>query len=102
MSLEQPENVIPKQGRTAGLYHFAILLPERSDLANIVIHFRENGFVLALQIILCEALYLNDPDENGIEIYTDRDPAGWSWEGDEVAMTVAHLIWKIYSLVNTR
>ena len=92
LSLEQPENVIPKQGRTTGLYHFAILLPERSDLANIVIHFRENGIRFAASDhLVSEALYLNDPDGNGIEIYTDRDPSGWNWVGNEVEMTTIPL-----------
>ena len=80
LSLEQPENVIPKQGRTVGLYHFAILLPEKSDLANIVVHFRENGIRFAASDhLVSEALYLNDPDGNGIEIYSDRDPSRWRW-----------------------
>ena len=43
LSLEQPENVIQKQGRTTGLYHFAILLPNRSDLALIVQHLLQIG-----------------------------------------------------------
>ncbi|MBM7578097.1 VOC family protein [Jeotgalibacillus terrae] len=89
LSLVQPEYAKPKQGRTTGLYHFAILLPKRSDLANIVIHFAENGIrVGASDHDVSEALYLNDPDGNGIEIYYDRDPAEWSWRNEEVAMTV--------------
>ena len=92
LSLEQPENVIPKQRRTAGLYHFAILLPERADLANIVIHFRENGIMFAASDhLVSEALYLNDPDGNGIEIYADWNPSGWSWVGNEVEMTTIPL-----------
>jgi catechol 2,3-dioxygenase len=92
LSLEQPENVVPKQRRTTGLYHFAILLPERSDLANIVIHFRENGIRFAASDhLVSEALYLNDPDGNGIEIYRDRDPSGWNWVDHEVEMTTIPL-----------
>ena len=37
--------------------------------------------------LVSEALYLSDPDGNGIEIYTDRDPAVWSWENGKVAMS---------------
>jgi len=89
LSLEQPENVIPKQGRTTGLYHFAILMPQRSDLANIVTHLLNKGERFgSSDHLVSEALYLNDPDGNGIEIYTDRDPAEWSWQDEEVAMTV--------------
>lgn len=89
LSLEQPENVIPKQGRTTGLYHFALLLPKRSDLANIVVHLSEKGIRFgSSDHLVSEALYLHDPDGNEIEIYIDRDPSEWTWNGEEVAMTV--------------
>ncbi|KRG12160.1 glyoxalase [Virgibacillus soli] len=89
LSLEQPENVIPKQGRTTGLYHFALLLPEKRDLANIVVHFIENGIRFgSSDHLVSEALYLHDPDGNEIEIYIDRDPSEWQWDREEVAMTV--------------
>lgn len=88
LSLEQPENVIPKQGRTTGLYHFALLLPKKSDLANIVVHLTENNIRFgASDHLVSEALYLADPDGNEIEIYIDRDPSEWDWNGEEVAMT---------------
>ncbi len=41
LSIEQPDDVIPKQPRTSGLYHFALLLPTRSDLAKVIQHFIE-------------------------------------------------------------
>ncbi|UFU01345.1 VOC family protein [Radiobacillus kanasensis] len=89
LSIEQPEEVVPKEGRTTGLYHFALLLPERSDLANIVFHFIEKGVRIgSSDHLVSEALYLSDPDGNGIEIYIDRDPSVWNWNKGEVAMTV--------------
>ncbi|GAA0301964.1 catechol 2,3-dioxygenase [Gracilibacillus halotolerans] len=89
LSLEQPENAKPKQGRTSGLYHFAILLPTKTDLANIVVHLVENGIRLgSSDHLVSEALYLNDPDGNGIEIYIDRAPSEWTWNEEEVVMTV--------------
>ncbi|MGN7409026.1 MULTISPECIES: VOC family protein [unclassified Sporosarcina] len=89
LSLEQPDNVVPKQGKTTGLYHFAILLPERADLANLVIHLSKQGIPLASSDhLVSEALYLNDLDGNGIEIYIDRSPSEWVWQEEEVAMTV--------------
>lgn len=89
LSLEQPENVIPKQGRTTGLYHFALLLPEKIDLANIVFHLSEKAVRFgSSDHLVSEALYLHDPDGNEIEIYIDRDPSEWSWNGEEVAMAV--------------
>ncbi|WP_042461602.1 VOC family protein [Neobacillus dielmonensis] len=92
LSLEQPENVIPKQGRTTGLYHFAILLPGQTDLANIVFHLKEKGVRFgSSDHLVSEALYLHDPDGNEIEIYRDRVPAEWNWDGGEVAMAVIPL-----------
>lgn len=89
LSLEQPENVEPKQGRTTGLYHFALLLPHRSDLTNVVHHFIKNAIRIgSSDHHVSEALYLTDPDGNGIEIYIDRDPSEWIWNDGKVAMTV--------------
>lgn len=89
LSLEQPEHVISKQGRTTGLYHFALLLPEKKDLANIVVHLSEKGIRFgSSDHLVSEALYLHDPDGNEIEIYIDREPSEWKWSGEEVAMAV--------------
>lgn len=86
--IEQPENIIPKRMQTTGLYHFALLLPKREDLANIVRHFAKNGIRFASgDHLVSEAIYLNDPDGNGIEIYVDRDPSTWNWQDGEVEMT---------------
>ncbi|WHY87114.1 VOC family protein [Neobacillus novalis] len=89
LSIEQPNNVVPKKGRTTGLYHYALLLPKRSDLAKIVRHFLEIGLQFgSSDHLVSEALYLSDPDGNGIEIYIDRDPSEWVWENGKVDMAV--------------
>ncbi|ADU29585.1 VOC family protein [Evansella cellulosilytica] len=89
LSIEQPKDVVRKQARTTGLYHFAILLPERSDLANFVQHYSKFGLQLASSDhLVSEALYFSDPDGNGIEIYVDRDHREWRWHSDLVEMTV--------------
>ncbi|WP_053365697.1 VOC family protein [Bacillus sp. FJAT-27245] len=89
LTLEQPEAVGPRQAGTTGLYHFALLLPERSDLASIVGHFMNIGQRIgSSDHLVSEALYLSDPDGNGIEIYIDRDPSEWTWSGTEVDMAV--------------
>ncbi|OAH59630.1 glyoxalase [Domibacillus aminovorans] len=89
LSIEQLENIIPKQGKTTGLYHFALLLPKRSDLAKIVQHFTEIGLRFgSSDHLVSEALYVSDPDGNQIEIYIDRDPSEWDWRSGEVAMAV--------------
>jgi len=89
LSVEQPDQVVPKQGRTTGLFHFALLLPNRTDLSNIVKHLADLGVqVGSSDHLVSEALYLSDPDGNGIEIYVDRDPSEWNWRNGEVEMTV--------------
>lgn len=88
LTLEQPDGVTGKQGRTTGLYHFALLLPTRSDLAQFVVHLSDlNLSVGSADHLVSEALYFSDPDGNGIEVYRDREPSEWTWNGSEVAMT---------------
>jgi catechol 2,3-dioxygenase len=93
VTIEQPENIRPKQPRTTGLYHFALLLPSRSDLAKVVEHFIKIGYPLqgASDHLVSEALYLADPDGNGIEIYADRPASTWKWNSDEVVMSTDRL-----------
>lgn len=87
LSLKELEHYSPKQGKTTGLYHFAILLPERVYLASILKHFLKQGIELgASDHLVSEALYLSDPDGNGIEVYADRDSSTWKWQNNEVVM----------------
>jgi catechol 2,3-dioxygenase len=89
LTIEQPEHVIPKQPRTTGLYHFAILLPERADLGRILNHFAQLNIPLgSSDHLVSEALYLNDPDGNGIEVYWDKPHSTWTWKGGQVEMAV--------------
>lgn len=95
LTIEQPEGAMPKQGRTTGLYHFALLLPSRKDLGKMLKHLIETGYPLqgASDHLVSEAVYLGDPDGNGIEIYADRPASAWTWHGDEVAMTTIAMDW---------
>ncbi|WP_017185769.1 VOC family protein [Alkalibacillus haloalkaliphilus] len=89
LKLVQPANPEPKQRRTSGLYHFAILLPERRHLADFVIHLSEHNVPIgASDHFVSDAIYFNDPDGNGIEVYQDKDPDTWTWHGDQVEMAV--------------
>ncbi|TFE00791.1 VOC family protein [Jeotgalibacillus sp. R-1-5s-1] len=89
VTLIQPEGVLPKQSGKTGLYHFAILLPTRADLASIIEHLADHHIRLgASDHLVSEALYFSDPDGNGIEVYRDREPEEWSWNRDQVHMTV--------------
>lgn len=65
--------------RTTGLYHFAILVPSRFELAHVLNRIAETqtpveGFA---DHLVSEAIYLPDPDGNGIEMYRDRPRSGW-------------------------
>lgn len=93
LTIEQPAGVAAKEPRRAGLYHFAILLPTRSDLARALVHLLKSGYPLqgASDHLVSEAIYLADPDGNGIEIYRDRDDHDWKWQGDQVEMATAPL-----------
>lgn len=75
--VEEP-SAKPARGYS-GLYHFALLLPERSDLAGWLAHAaRERIPLVGLSDhFVSEALYLSDPDEHGIEIYWDRPREIW-------------------------
>src|SRR3954451_5718586 len=75
--VEQP-GARPSGGYT-GLYHFALLVPQRIDLAAWIAHAgRERvGLTGMSDHFVSEALYLRDPDGHGIEIYWDRPRAGW-------------------------
>jgi catechol 2,3-dioxygenase len=69
----------------AGLYHFAILLPSRKNLADIFKHLSQNSnqvyFEGAADHLVSESLYLRDPEFNGVEIYRDRLSSGWKRSG---------------------
>lgn len=87
LTLVKPDKPVDADSRTTGLYHFALLLPKRSDLADIITHFRKNGIYFgSSDHHVSEALYLRDPDGNGIEIYYDRPEEQWTWIQDQVQM----------------
>ena len=84
----------PRDPRQTGLFHFAILVPNRRDLAVALTRLVEGGWRLsgASDHLVSEALYLNDPDGNGIEIYWDRDRSTWRRDADgQLAMATLPL-----------
>jgi catechol 2,3-dioxygenase len=77
---------VPRQGRL-GLYHFAILLPDRAALGRFVAHLGRLGVRAgAADHLVSEALYLNDPDGLGIEVYADRPRGGWRVSSRQLEM----------------
>jgi len=69
----------PPPPGTTGLYHLAILYPTRAALANALRRLQEAGVPLdgASDHGVSEALYLRDPDQNGVELYWDRPKESW-------------------------
>ena len=69
---------------SAGLYHFAILVPDRKSLASTYLSVRDSGarFDGFADHLVSESLYLRDPEGNGIEIYCDRQPSEWSYDSE--------------------
>ena len=65
--------------RATGLYHFALRVPSRRDLARVLRHFADSDIQIAgaSDHLFSEALYLSDPDGHGIEIYRDRPCDTW-------------------------
>ena len=73
------KNANPAPVNAAGLYHIAILYPEKKDLANIAKRLNDAGYEFsgAADHGVSLALYLNDPDMNGVELYWDRPKEQW-------------------------
>jgi len=78
----------PRPRGTTGLFHLAILLPSRADLAQAVHRVTGAGwgFDGAADHLVSEALYLTDPEGNGIEIYRDRPRHEWAYRDGELEM----------------
>lgn len=84
LELSEQPGARPSAGHT-GLYHFALLLPQRADLARWLAHAAQDRVRLlgVSDHFVSEALYLSDPDGHGIEIYWDRPRE--AWEGQVAA-----------------
>lgn len=82
---------VPRRG-LLGLYHFAILLPDRASLGRFIAHLARIGAQAGMSDhFVSEAVYLQDPDNLGIEVYADRPREAWRHEGRELAMTTVPL-----------
>ncbi|MDX2137298.1 MAG: VOC family protein [Chloroflexota bacterium] len=82
-------NAIAKPSRSTGLYHVAIRLPDRATLAHTFYRLVSLGvpFQGFADHLVSEALYLPDPDGNGLELYHDRPRDQWRFDGAQVAMS---------------
>ncbi len=84
LTLTTGQNTTRAPGGAAGLFHTAFLMPTRSDLALWLTHVANNNVALqgASDHLVSEAIYLADPEGNGIEVYRDRTPQEWSYQAD--------------------
>lgn len=97
-----PQAAFAESG-AAGLFHTAFLLPSRVDLARWLAHVVTAEIALTgfADHAVSEAVYLDDPEGNGIEVYADRDPAGWTWSDGQVRMGTEQLDFEgLLSLLN--
>lgn len=93
LDIEADPAAKPDDPRSAGLFHTAFLLPTRADLGRWVRHAIEKLIPIsgASDHLVSEALYLNDPEGNGIEIYADRPKDTWKWRGSSIEMATVRL-----------
>ncbi|HEX8830762.1 MAG TPA: VOC family protein [Longimicrobium sp.] len=82
---------VPHRG-LLGLYHFAVLLPDRAALGRLLRHLGSAGVRAGMSDhLVSEAIYLTDPDGLGLEVYADRPRSAWLHQDRQLAMTTAPL-----------
>lgn len=93
LRIEEDRGAKPDDPRSAGLFHTAFLLPSRTDLGRWIRHAADSGIRIdgASDHLVSEALYLTDPEGNGVEIYADRPSNQWKWNGPQLAMATIRL-----------
>lgn len=84
LTLTTRADVRPAPRRAAGLFHTAFLMPDRTELGHWLAHAVSHGVRLdgASDHLVSEAIYLSDPEGNGIEVYRDRAPQEWEFHAD--------------------
>ena len=93
VALQERPGASPVRRRAhLGLFHYALLLPDRPSLGRLLRHLASiDAKVGASDHLVSEALYLHDPDGLGIEVYADRPRAAWQREGGELVMATQPL-----------
>lgn len=93
LELRHDPAAAPASRREAGLFHTAFLVPTRADLGQWLLNAANRGVVLqgASDHRVSEAIYLADPEGNGIEMYWDRPRDTWSWRDGMVEMATLAL-----------
>jgi catechol 2,3-dioxygenase len=93
LEIEHAPSLKSDDPRSAGLFHTAFLLPDRPSLARWARHAMENQIAItgASDHLVSEAIYLDDPEGNGIEIYADRAPENWPRDNGSIRMATERL-----------
>jgi catechol 2,3-dioxygenase len=93
IELAASPEAVPRPPGTTGLFHLAILVPGRAELAGALARIASAGWSItgASDHLVSEALYLDDPEGNGIEIYRDRPRSEWRYENGEIQMSTLPL-----------
>jgi catechol 2,3-dioxygenase len=87
LELRELPGAQPQPWRSTGLYHVAIVLPSRADLGQALLRMAQAGLEIGQgDHLVSEALYISDPDGNGLEIYRDRPRESWHWTQGMVQM----------------
>lgn len=83
----------PRPPRTAGLYHFALLVPNEVELGSFLRHCLDQHVPIdgASDHLVSQALYLSDPEGNGIEVYADRPRETWQFRDGQLVMDTIRL-----------
>jgi catechol 2,3-dioxygenase len=87
LELIEVPGAAPQPRRATGLYHVAILFPTRADLGREFLRLANAGWEIGQgDHLVSEALYISDPDDNGLEVYQDRPRSTWQWANGTVKM----------------
>src|SRR5438093_7566744 len=91
--LSEDSNASPRLPRSIGLYHFALRYSTRNDLAHAYRRIVKASYPVAgaSDHGVSEAIYLNDPDGNGVELYADRPRSHWRWQHGQITMVTTPL-----------
>ena len=87
LELIEVPGAAPQPRRATGLYHVAFLFPTRADLGRELLRVARAGLQVGQgDHLVSEALYISDPDDNGLELYRDRPRSEWRWTNGAIEM----------------
>jgi catechol 2,3-dioxygenase len=91
--LQEDKTAKQAVGVVTGLFHLAIRYPSREELARVGLRVMKSGYPVegASDHLVSEALYLSDPEGNGVELYADRPRSSWVWRDGQVMMATRAL-----------